>query len=895
MSGTQRTSAAGEDGPDTRWFKVWAAVVASAVGLGGCAGPGGSGRTLDSGYARGEGAPRAIEHARLAPAGAPPMPDVRPPGPSRLGVTDVTRENTSVRGFAQARVIDTRTFPKPEEDLFPGVPRDMEDRLPEHEEDEEHRARQGEPNGLRAEPTLDEPRTNPASMFATITATGWNPPDPTLAVGPNHVVVTANSRVAFYNKATGAQTFAAPLDSSGSPGFFEPLGAAGFVFDPKCVYDHFAQRFVIVALETYGTTEAWVDIAISDDSDPNGTWYKYRTDAVLTIGTSTAWWDFPGLGYDQNGYYVTGNLFGLNPSSGYYGFGLRVFDKGSMLAGGTATYNTLRTASGYVVEPAIHVGATGPTTPYLVTINNSTSLTVYAVNNALASPTLSSVSVTTPSYSGAGESPTVNGSSVSNAGMTIPMWRSVGGMNKLFVCHNAAVGGRNVARWHELNTGSWPASGTVTRVQSGDIDAGGLNWTLFPAIGVNTLGEVGVALGVTSPQSRVGVAIAGRKATDPAGRMGVPMVVKTGDADGGGRWGDYYAIAVDPVDDTTFWAVGEYRGTTGWRTWVSSFTVGTMSPCHAVPEHAGSVIAPSAPVAVDVLANDWHSTGAAMTIQSFASTSARGGAVARSVGTGPGGRDRLLYTAPTGVNAVDSFAYTIADASLNTATAAVSVQVLNPATFRVPDPPAFGAPGLNVSFYDLSAAAPSTMPAFASLTPYLVTTATSINVASTSGVFANSTRSDTVGAVYEGWINVPADNLYTLSTESDDGSRLYVGSTLLVDNDGLHGMVKVSADIGLKAGRHHVRVEFFENGGGAGLIVRYQPLGGAEVVVPVSAWTRAVACAADFDNSGALGVQDIFDYLNAWFAGAPGADFNRVDGITTQDIFDFLNAWFVGC
>ena len=51
------------------------------------------------------------------------------------------------------------------------------------------------------------------------------------------------------------------------------------------------------------------EIAISDDADPNGVWYKYRTDAVTTIGTSTYWWDFPGAGYDQNAYYVTGNLF----------------------------------------------------------------------------------------------------------------------------------------------------------------------------------------------------------------------------------------------------------------------------------------------------------------------------------------------------------------------------------------------------------------------------------------------------------------------------------------------------------------------------------------------------------------------------------------------------------
>jgi hypothetical protein len=42
-------------------------------------------------------------------------------------------------------------------------------------------------------------------------------------------------------------------------------------------------------------------------------------------------------------------------------------------------------------------------------------------------------------------------------------------------------------------------------------------------------------------------------------------------------------------------------------------------------------------------------------------------------------------------------------------------------------------------------------------------------------------------------------------------------------------------------------------------------------------------------------VQDIFDFLNGWFAGAAAADFNRDGVIAVQDIFDFLNAWFAGC
>lgn len=54
-------------------------------------------------------------------------------------------------------------------------------------------------------------------------------------------------------------------------------------------------------------------------------------------------------------------------------------------------------------------------------------------------------------------------------------------------------------------------------------------------------------------------------------------------------------------------------------------------------------------------------------------------------------------------------------------------------------------------------------------------------------------------------------------------------------------------------------------------------------------------CPADFNGSGALTVQDVFDYLTAFFANAPAADYNGIGGITIQDVFDFLNDWFMGC
>lgn len=54
-------------------------------------------------------------------------------------------------------------------------------------------------------------------------------------------------------------------------------------------------------------------------------------------------------------------------------------------------------------------------------------------------------------------------------------------------------------------------------------------------------------------------------------------------------------------------------------------------------------------------------------------------------------------------------------------------------------------------------------------------------------------------------------------------------------------------------------------------------------------------CIADFNCSGGVSVQDIFDFLAEWFAASPAANVNGVGGVTVQDVFDFLTAWFSGC
>lgn len=54
-------------------------------------------------------------------------------------------------------------------------------------------------------------------------------------------------------------------------------------------------------------------------------------------------------------------------------------------------------------------------------------------------------------------------------------------------------------------------------------------------------------------------------------------------------------------------------------------------------------------------------------------------------------------------------------------------------------------------------------------------------------------------------------------------------------------------------------------------------------------------CLVDFNCSGALETQDIFDFLGAWFAGSLSADFDRSGSLSVNDLFAYLNAWFTSC
>jgi hypothetical protein len=123
----------------------------------------------------------------------------------------------------------------------------------------------------------------------------------------------------------------------------------------------------------------------------------------------------------------------------------------------------------------------------------------------------------------------------------------------------------------------------------------------------------------------------------------------------------------------------------------------------------------------------------------------------------------------------------------------------------------------------------------------------------------------------------------TLGSSFDTKLAVYAGcpatnNSAIVCNDDANASTTQSAVSLIPAAGtpYYIRVGGYFNAAGAGVL-------------------HVKTCLVDFNCDGTVSIQDIFDFLNAWFAGNPRADFNGTNGIMVQDIFDFLNAWFAGC
>lgn len=83
-------------------------------------------------------------------------------------------------------------------------------------------------------------------------------------------------------------------------------------------------------------------------------------------------------------------------------------------------------------------------------------------------------------------------------------------------------------------------------------------------------------------------------------------------------------------------------------------------------------------------------------------------------------------------------------------------------------------------------------------------------------------RDNEFGLRFTSHLKVPAEGEYTFYLNSDDGSRLVIDGTPVVDNDGTHEPRERSGTVTLSAGTHPVTVDYFEADGGEQLSLEWE-------------------------------------------------------------------------
>lgn len=138
--------------------------------------------------------------------------------------------------------------------------------------------------------------------------------------------------------------------------------------------------------------------------------------------------------------------------------------------------------------------------------------------------------------------------------------------------------------------------------------------------------------------------------------------------------------------------------------------------------------------------------------------------------------------------------------------------VFTPPAFKAAQQPLNTIAGITAKYFEGTW---TTIPNFDAMKPIKENIISTINI-------STKIKSDNFGFQYKGFIKVPKDGVYSFFANSKDGSRIYIGNTLVVDNDGKHVAVEKSGNIALKAGMHAIKVEYFESTGTEFFNVSYQ-------------------------------------------------------------------------
>ncbi|HZX29659.1 MAG TPA: hypothetical protein VFF16_21475 [Telluria sp.] len=451
-----------------------------------------------------------------------------------------------------------------------------------------------------ARPPLPSVNTNGTPINVEgIPENGGAPSDANGAAGATQYVQAVNVEFAVYRKSDGALLLG-PLPGnafwagmSGSPGADACRTNNGG--DPIIKYDQLAHRWIATQPAWVGTNGPFYQcIAVSTSEDATGSYYRY----VLPITDSQdhpVFNDYPKMGVWPDAYYFTFVLFN-DTSGGYRGPRACGLDRAAMLGGGTAGGRCADFGDAF--GPMLPSDVDGTMAPpaqspaYLMSLDfdaNGDGDHLFFWRISFGSNTLSGAitlpvapfTIACPStYGGPCIRQPAPGETLDALGdrlMYRLSYRNFGNRESLVVNHSvqqpgAAQDGPAGVRWYEVRN---PA-GAVQVYQQGsfapDTDS---RW--MGSAAMDKMGNLAVGYSVSGPGTHPGIRYSGRLRTEPLGRLEQEGTIINGTGvqiDTFHRWGDYSALAADPVDDCTFWYTNQYIAASGsfnWHSRIASF------------------------------------------------------------------------------------------------------------------------------------------------------------------------------------------------------------------------------------------------------------------------------------------------------------------------------------
>lgn len=461
---------------------------------------------------------------------------------------------------------------------------------------------------------------------------GCIPPDPNGVVGPSEYVQMVNSAVSVYDKSGSRLMGPTAINSlwSNLPGTCKDNNDG----DPIVIYDQLADRWIIsqfaFPLDSNNLPAPPYDecIAVSKSADATGEYYIYDfhlSDQFLH--------DYPHFGLWPDAYYMTSHRFDHNNSLNYAGAGVFAFERAKMLNGQPAQMIAYSLGNGdthFGGELAANVdGFTPPPAgaPGLIgEVDSSTDIPPNAAlriwkfhvdwttpanstlgNNTQPSSVVQVADFVRPNCSLAGNRAYVAGC-VPQAGdpsqldpigdrlMHRLTYRNFGDHESLVLMHTVVADSTTMQmgpRWYEVRD---PA-GTPQIFQQSTFGPTSQTDPLYRFVGsaaMDHAGDIAIGYSTSSQANFPSIAYAGRVPSDPVNTLDGEVQMWAGtEAQHGesfttqsGRWGDYSAMTVDPIDDCTFWYTTEYydaadavgTATGGWHTRIGNFKFSQCTP-----------------------------------------------------------------------------------------------------------------------------------------------------------------------------------------------------------------------------------------------------------------------------------------------------------------------------